>query len=439
MADSDPVIIGRQELIIKMGSGHDVRATNQELLEVCQESLPELVEKISQKVLGNEQVIIAKIELDLGILKPGDLESEFLAAFEKEFDKSINEIIHSATDSLTAQDQETFIYRSGIREIIFFARNGTFPWYVSNETSRDEIVKDLFARLDELAGGEQLTSLQERKDFEELKRVFSAPRENEFKRLARFLGPAYSRKISVIIQKTDHTSDSGLSEKLTGGRSADEIGTDRPMKEVSSIPGERTRDIVAGTDDGNKKRNDVKEFDEWEKNTEDDPAHYFENAIFTQSAGIVILNPFLKDFFQKLKLMEKEGLTQPDKAALALYHLCHDHNPEHEGELVFEKILAGLDIYDFVDIEQPLPKGFSKEKDELLKSVIGHWTALKNTSISGLQKGFLQREGKILMSGESCEVKVESKGHDVLLGRLPWSFSLFRLFWMKCSVSVDWP
>jgi hypothetical protein len=436
MADTDSVIIGRQELKLKIDSGHDINATNQAILEVCQERLPEVVENLSKKLTG--KVIIPKIELNLGRLNPDDLESEFLIAFEREFDKTLNEIIQSATDMLSDQDQETFIYSSGIREIIFFARNGTFPWYVSNEISREEIAKDLYAWLDELVSGVKLISLQERIDYKELKRIFSAPRENEFKRLARFLGPTLSRKISVTIQKIDHARDSVSSEKLMGGRSADEIGTDRSMGEFSSIPGERTRDIMAGIDFGNKKRNDVKEFDDLEKNTEDDPAQYFENALFTGSAGIVILNPFLKSFFQKLKLMESERMVRPEKAALVLYHLCHNHKPGHEGELVFEKILAGLEVHQFVDIEQPLPKGFSKEKDELLVSVIGHWTVLKNTSPASFQQGFLQRDGKIVLSGESCGLNVESKGHDVLLGRLSWSFSLFQLSWMKYTVNVDW-
>jgi hypothetical protein len=70
--------------------------------------------------------------------------------------------------------------------------------------------------------------------------------------------------------------------------------------------------------------------------------------------------------------------------------------------------------------------------------VIKHWSALKKTSISGLQTSFLQREGILEISGQQRRLIVERKPYDILLDKLPWPVSVVKLPWMKTQLWVDW-
>ncbi|MEM9824393.1 MAG: contractile injection system tape measure protein, partial [Bacteroidota bacterium] len=65
-------------------------------------------------------------------------------------------------------------------------------------------------------------------------------------------------------------------------------------------------------------------------------------------------------------------------------------------------------------------------------------TAVKNTSISGFQQTFLDRKGKVYWKEDKIELMVERKGVDVLLEKLPWSLSSFKLSWMEQAIFVEW-
>ena len=86
---------------------------------------------------------------------------------------------------------------------------------------------------------------------------------------------------------------------------------------------------------------------------------------------------------------------------------------------------------DNVTIVTPLPETFIKEANELLLSIIEHWSILKNTSVEGLRQSFLQRDGKLTFFNNEWRLQVEQKSYDMLLQHLPWNRGLIRLPWMK--------
>jgi hypothetical protein len=82
-----------------------------------------------------------------------------------------------------------------------------------------------------------------------------------------------------------------------------------------------------------------------------------------------------------------------------------------------------------------------KEKNEcedLLRSVIENWKALKNTSIKGLQGSFLQRSGKLIQEEDQFVLQPEQQSIDLLLEYVPWTFRYIRLPWMKKAVEIEW-
>jgi hypothetical protein len=52
----------------------------------------------------------------------------------------------------------------------------------------------------------------------------------------------------------------------------------------------------------------------------------------------------------------------------------------------------------------------------------------------------LQRDG-LLFNGDDFtpwKITIERKGQDLLLDRLPWSYSIIKLPWIKGMINVEW-
>jgi hypothetical protein len=78
------------------------------------------------------------------------------------------------------------------------------------------------------------------------------------------------------------------------------------------------------------------------------------------------------------------------------------------------------------------------EAEALLKALIGHWSALRDTSPDGLRGAFLLRPGKLSERGGEWLLQVERQAADILLGDLPWGYSAVRLPWMTGILWVEW-
>ena len=163
--------------------------------------------------------------------------------------------------------------------------------------------------------------------------------------------------------------------------------------------------------------------------------------LFIKNAGIVILWPYLLEFFKTHDLLAESQFRDESaqmKAVHLLQFLGEGSVEQPEYRLMLNKLLCGLDM------EIPVPRKFELTKteenacEELLEAVIHNWAALKNTSIEGLQLSFLMREGKLAKSSHGWTLAVESKAYDLLLDKMPWSISIIKLPWMNEPLYVEW-
>ena len=161
------------------------------------------------------------------------------------------------------------------------------------------------------------------------------------------------------------------------------------------------------------------------------------------NAGLLLLHPFLIAFFNQtgiLALNEKEiPQNKLANAAALLHFLATGREEVYEFELGFIKLLLGFDP------DQPLivsggtlSKDQKEETESLLVSVLGHWTAMKNTSAVGLQTTFIQRPAMIFETDEGWKVQPEGKSYDLLLNTIPWGFSTIKLPWMNKPIFTEW-
>lgn len=160
-----------------------------------------------------------------------------------------------------------------------------------------------------------------------------------------------------------------------------------------------------------------------------------------RNCGLALFWPFLGVLFSELGFVRDGAFLDKKKrfrAITVLQYLITGKDSAPEPDLVLNKILCGLSPASPVAAQSPLAPKEKKEAGKLLKAVVEHWSALKKTSVKGLQSAFLQRSGLLEENEEGYLLRVEGKGYDVLLERMPWSISIIKMSWMKRPLHVEW-
>lgn len=158
-----------------------------------------------------------------------------------------------------------------------------------------------------------------------------------------------------------------------------------------------------------------------------------------KNAGLLLLNPFYKTLFTELELLDKYNtITNKSLAALTLHFVATGNSNAPESSLMIEKYIFDIPITSNISDDIILSDSIKKEVDEMLLTVIDHWTVLKSTSIEGLREIFLQRQGKFVHREHGHEIVIERKSIDILLDKLPWNISLIKFPWKKDILFVDW-
>ncbi|TXI95112.1 MAG: hypothetical protein E6Q34_03595 [Burkholderiaceae bacterium] len=172
---------------------------------------------------------------------------------------------------------------------------------------------------------------------------------------------------------------------------------------------------------------------------EEDEIPYGESNV--HNAGMVIIAPYIQRLFSILELTKNNAFVDDNAAQRAVHLLQYVVTGETstpEYQLALNKLLCGihggLPIVAGIDLSE-------HEKtvvEQMLNGVISHWSALGKTSIAGLRQTFLVREGQLRYDEESWQLRIPTSTFDMLLDRLPWSFSMIRLPWMRAPLHVKW-
>lgn len=162
-------------------------------------------------------------------------------------------------------------------------------------------------------------------------------------------------------------------------------------------------------------------------------------GIYVGNAGLVLLHPFLPQFFSALGIADGDEILQPAHALSLLHFLATGRTVGPEYELVLPKILCHVALGTPVESPVDLTIVEQEEAVALLDAVIRHWQALRNTSPDGLRGAFLLRPGKVsLRDTGDWFIQIESSTHDILLDQLPWGLAMIKLPWMEHMLRVDW-
>ena len=245
-----------------------------------------------------------------------------------------------------------------------------------------------------------------------------------------------SKRSSKLLHGWTDSSPTDAHMELVRGLLA---SVDRPeLDRVSSAPGNShsiTQESGDALDESGGSMLDVEVATDKPQGHEDR-----ETATFVEDAGIVLLQPFLPLLFTALDLADSTAFVSErarSKAIRVLEYLAWGTQERAEFALRLQKILCEHPP------DEPLERvrltdGEMCEADRVLDAVIGHWSALKRTGREGLREMFLQRAGKIEVHDGGMTMVVERQAADILLNKLPWSYSVVRLPWMTQPMTVQW-
>lgn len=189
---------------------------------------------------------------------------------------------------------------------------------------------------------------------------------------------------------------------------------------------------------GTRNRVEIPEIEESEQET------FFaskEEAIAVQNAGLFLLHPFLKSFFEAIDVLDERGQIKGSALHVAiqsLHFLATGDIDFFECNLLFEKFLCGVPLMMPVLRESLLSETIKGECSQLLYEVIRQWPALKNSSPDGLRQLFIQRKGKLIQEEHRYKLLMERKAQDILLDKLSWNSSLAKIPWRKVLLFVEW-
>lgn len=188
--------------------------------------------------------------------------------------------------------------------------------------------------------------------------------------------------------------------------------------------------------------NEVKEVSPglpWKKPQED--AQASQEPVTIHNAGLVIASTWIPILFQRLALTDGNKFVDIQaqyQGLFCLQWMANHTNSAPEYQLLLNKVLCGIAPSWPVPQQVPLPDGAETVIDGLLTSIIAHWKALGNTSISGLQSTFIQREGLLTFTPKHWQLNIIPGTFDMLLDHLPWRFQTIKYPWMNKPLFVSW-
>ena len=162
----------------------------------------------------------------------------------------------------------------------------------------------------------------------------------------------------------------------------------------------------------------------------------------TDVAGIVLLHPFLANYFRQVKLLDKNNqfisLEKQIHAVHLLRYLTGKRERHHSHLLNVEKIICGLSP------TFPIPSKYNcseiekKEAQDMFAAIKQYWKSVSKTSIEGIQTSFIHRQGIITFEEPYWLIRVEGSTLDILMDDLPWEMSMLMFPWMDRNILIEW-
>jgi hypothetical protein len=479
-------VIKRQVLEIQVQGSEEAWQLQQELSRVYHRRIIPLIDRCCSELSAPDRLHrIESLQLDLGTIDPGRLESDLVAKVEAALRPALAQQIGALEqDDRNRPDQQPQV-RSQLELFALFARTGSLPWWADPyrprlvEGSLQHLLKaapDALRRL-------MIELIQERRPLPRIVTHFDdahltllaallAPAgqehlAHEFAKLIPMLGktraggsrsPAQLRRITweqfliIATQQRSRPATAAAFYRELLPRLAIQLRTDYTAlaadirQQISQDPtrippalrqavepwsGEQVEPPIA--------KQPVSPLPSGEPpldiNFSDGDALYIANA------GLVILWPFLSHFFGSLGLLQENQFVADEarQRAVGLLQFLATGDPAFpEYQLPLNKILCGQEPDALFDFGPMLTDEEVHEGNDMLQATITQAPILRDMSIMGLRGTFLLRPGALRTRDDAWLLQVERETYDVVLDRFPWSWSWIKMPWMAAPLQVEW-
>lgn len=162
---------------------------------------------------------------------------------------------------------------------------------------------------------------------------------------------------------------------------------------------------------------------------------------FVNNAGLVLVSPFLPRLFSMLELTENGTFKNREaqiKAIFLMQYAVFGNGEFAEHQMQLNKLLTNFKTGIPIPRRPNLTDEERETVDGMLRGVLQNWGRLTNTTVAGLQEGFLRREGSLEEQENQYILTVEAKAFDMLLDYVPWNFRTIKFSWMKKAIQVKW-
>ena len=464
-------IIRQQYLHVEVnGTEFDGLALQRRLPDLCEHSLTPALERVLDRcVPATEHLYLERLEIDVGAMALERLEHDLAAAVTSAVEKSLQELLRSeaaAPPNISGSVRCTTTQQSLHEALLYFLQTGSLPWsfrlpagqsfeqvllqaweeeppaVTTSQATNISILETLFfasvrQRLLRQFSNRFLTVLFQRlapnaeKIREEIIQLLqnSAVPIDELKYFKRQLW-------ETILQQVAWRRTFSAYELIRATwQTLPEQQTPRPMLERT------IENYWPGTTATKEPSESLAiDFPAPEKNSRQFiDRQELKEGLYVDCAGLVLLHPFLPQFFSGLGLATNGKLLQPDRALCLLHFLATGQIVAPEYELVLPKILCNVPLETPVEANLELTAAEQEEAAALLDAVIRHWEALHHTSADSLRGTFLVRPGKISLRNDGdWLLQVEANSFDILLDQLPWGIGMIKLPWMEKMLWVEW-
>jgi len=486
-----PNKIRTQKFEVEFENAPDVFEFRNHLADVCRNDLLPALERLFDEMIKKNQILsVDRIFIDVGILEKDGWEISLVQSVIEQLRQYIGQTLsesfyqerkkgQTSDDWLLFDESSESSNDLGVRirendlqpeVFIYYLKKGVLPWHV--EFQNREELQSRFAELiksnngfrkaiHHLAGSNEKVFQRLVLQFEEACVLSVLLSENEqqtginkfresWKPIFRFLKIPHSRQRLFFYEglrncRKENAAD--LTTEIVKLLKADQVqllvkllNDNEEMYQFKPDEKKILKQIaeISERHFGSQK---VSSKEKERRNQRDADVTEYSEPLFIDNAGLVLLHPFLKNLFENVGYTTQNKWISEDvheRALLLTQYLVDGESEYGEYEMFLNKTLIGYPTDKTFSSDIALSEFEREEADDLLQAVINHWSALKNTSIAGLQTTFMQREGKLTANDTGWLLQVEQKAFDILLEKIPWGFSTIKTPWMKEIVNVEW-
>jgi hypothetical protein len=165
-----------------------------------------------------------------------------------------------------------------------------------------------------------------------------------------------------------------------------------------------------------------------------------DNGQYIQNAGLILIHPFIKTFFEHCGLLhpKTQQLLDPELCAHLLHYIATGKTNAPEYDMVFEKFLCNIPMNQTINKHIKLSRKHKTQANNVIESVLHNWNPMRKSSAALLQNEFFQRSGKLVVTDHDYTLTIERKAQDILLDKLGWGIGLVKLPWQEKFIFVNW-